>query len=198
MTVRIYVDWSGDPGFRFRRGSSTLLLVAAVTSQEQEIDLAPLRTKLALPANYEFHFSKSDEQVRFQFHEYLRSQLPFHAAVVLRVDKRSLGAAFRQMRGEQIIADFIADCIQHFPAHILHNAILLYDGRKEQKSFRNILRSTLSAALKDRSPATYLREVKAVPASQSDGLQTADMLAGLVRTDESLVTDKITIIHYPG
>lgn len=51
MTVRIWVDWSGDPGFRFRRGSSD--------------------------------------------------------------------------------AGFIAACIQHFPASILQNAILLYDGKKE-------------------------------------------------------------------
>lgn len=55
-----------------------------------------------------------------------------------------------------------------------------------------------SAALKVHSPAVYLREVKAVPASQSDGLQAADMLAGLVRTEEqSMATNKITVIKYP-
>jgi len=123
MTVRIYVDWSGDPGFRFRRGSSTLFLVAAITAQDQEINLAPLRAKMMLPENYEFHFSKSNDQIRAQFYDYLRIQPDFLAAVVLRVDKRLLGPDFRQMRGEQIIAGFIAACIQHFPAPFLKNSI---------------------------------------------------------------------------
>ncbi|MDO9128995.1 MAG: hypothetical protein Q7U34_03935 [Anaerolineales bacterium] len=41
-------------------------------------------------------------------------------------------------------------------------------------------------------------EVRVVPASQSDGLQTADMLAGLVRTEEqSLAIENIKVIKYP-
>lgn len=37
MTTRIYVDWSGDPGFKFRQGSSELLVIAAVMADEEPI-----------------------------------------------------------------------------------------------------------------------------------------------------------------
>ena len=109
--------------------------------------------------------------------------------------KKSIPQEFRKMSGERVLSEFIARTVQLFPDKLLDNPVLIYDGKKEQKSFRNILRRTLSVTLK---PAMYLREVKALPASKNDGLQTADMLAGLIRTGAELSTSsKIKIIDYP-
>jgi hypothetical protein len=189
------MDWSGDPGFRFRRGSSELLLVAAVSSRDHEIDVSPLRARLRLPPSFEFHFAKTTEDVRKGFRQYVLSELDFPLAVVLRVNKQLVPQEFRKMSGEQILSEFITRTIRLFPIRLLDNSILLYDGKKEQRSFRNMLRRTLSASLKS---TTYLREVKATPASKSDGLQTADMLAGLIRTGEKLAqSGKLKIIDYP-
>lgn len=195
MISYIYVDWSGDPGFRFRRGSSDLLLVAAVSARDHEIDVSPLREKLHLSDSFEFHFAKTTDDVRKRFHRYVLSELDFPLAIVLRINKQLVPQEFRQMSGEQILAEFIARTIKLFPVRLLENSILLYDGKKEQRSFRNVLRRTLSASLKS---TTYLREVKAIPASKSDGLQTADMLAGLIRTGANLVSsEKMEIVDYP-
>ncbi len=196
MTSYIYVDWSGDPGFRFRRGSSDLLLVAAVSARDHEIDVSPLRERLHLSDSFEFHFAKTTDDVRKRFQRYVLSELDFPLAVVLRINKQLVPQEFRKISGEQFLADFIARAIQIFPTRLLDNSILLYDGKKEQRSFRNVLRRTLSASLKS---TTYLREVKAMPASKSDGLQTADMLAGLIRTGEKLTqSEKLKIIDYPS
>ncbi|OIN96243.1 MAG: hypothetical protein COS37_00275 [Anaerolineae bacterium CG03_land_8_20_14_0_80_58_20] len=195
MNPHIYIDWSGDPGFRFRRGSSDLLLVAAVSTEENEIDLSSLREELALPADYEFHFAKTSAAIRKKFQQFVFSKLDFSRAIVLRVDKRLLPQEYRKMSGEQILAEFIVHCIKDIPDNLLQNAILLYDGKREQKSFRNVLRKTISDMLK---PAVYLRDVKAMPASQNDGLQTADMLAGLVRTQSQMTSRvKLKIVRYP-
>ncbi|MFZ5909853.1 MAG: DUF3800 domain-containing protein [Chloroflexota bacterium] len=194
MTIRIYVDWSGDPGFRFRRGSSELLIIAAMMADE-EITVAPLRERLSMSDDFEFHFSKVDYRIRKEFCSYINAEIEIPGAVVLNVNKQLLPKDSRLKTGEQIIADFVALCVKGLPAHLLQNAILIYDGKKEQKSFRHILRKTLSDALK---PDIYLGEVKAIPASQNDGLQIADMLAGLIRTDAKSVRIKnLKILEYP-
>ena len=102
MTAYIYVDWSGDPGFRFRRGSSDLLLVAAVSADNHEIDVSPLRARLHLPDSFEFHFAKTTEDIRKRFQRYVLSELDFPLAVVLRIHKEFIPQEFRQMRGEQV------------------------------------------------------------------------------------------------
>ncbi|MFZ5819789.1 MAG: DUF3800 domain-containing protein [Chloroflexota bacterium] len=194
MTIRIYVDWSGDPGFRFRRGSSELLIIATVMTDD-EITVAPLRDRLSMPTDFEFHFSKVDHRIRQEFCSYISAEIEIPGAVVLNVNKQLLPKESRLKTSEQIIADFVALCVKSLPAHLLQNAILIYDGKKEQKSFRNTLRKALSDALK---PDIYLGEVKAVPASQNDGLQIADMLAGLIRTNAKSVRLKnLKILEYP-
>ena len=90
MTSYIYVDWSGDPGFRFRRGSSDLLLMAAVSTFNHEIDVSPLRIKLHLSESFEFHFSKTTVDIRKSFQRYVLSELDFRLAIGLRIHKQSI------------------------------------------------------------------------------------------------------------
>lgn len=194
MTIRIYVDWSGDPGFKFRKGSSELLVIATVMSDE-ELNMNSLRLRLSLPENYEFHFSKTDHRIREQFRNYINNELEIPGAVVLRVDKQHHSRVMRQKRGEQIIADLIAHCVINLPVELLQNSALYYDGEKEQQSFKNTLRTTLSLALQ---PGVFLRDVKAVSASKNDGLQVADMFAGFIRSDPSSIrSSMVKIIQYP-
>ncbi|MBI5823848.1 MAG: DUF3800 domain-containing protein [Chloroflexi bacterium] len=194
MTIRIYVDWSGDPGFKFRQGSSELLVVATVISDE-ELDMNSLRLKLSLPEDYEFHFSKTDRRIREQFRNYINTELEIPGVVVLRVDKQLLSSNMRQKRGEQVIADLITHCVVNLPFELLQNSTLYYDGEKEQQSFKNTLRTTLSHAMQ---AGMFLRGIKAASASRNDGLQVADMLAGFIRNDPSSIrSNMVRIISYP-
>jgi hypothetical protein len=194
MTIRIYVDWSGDPGFKFRQGSSELFVVAAIMSDE-EVRLNDLRIQLSLPEDFEFHYSKADKAIRERFKNHINRELEIPGAIILRVDKYQLPMEMRQKRGEQIMADFIALCVSHLPSGLLQNAILFYDGEKEQRSFKNTLRAALSDSMQ---PGTFLREIKAVPAGRTDGLQVADMLAGFIRNDPtSIRSGMVAVIQYP-
>ncbi|MBI2332056.1 MAG: DUF3800 domain-containing protein, partial [Chloroflexi bacterium] len=194
MTIRIYVDWSGDPGFKFRQGSSELFVVAAVLSDE-ELQMNDLRIQLSLPEDFEFHYSKADRSVRERFKNHINNELEFPGIVILRVDKQRLPLEMRQKRGEQVMADLIALCVSGLPPELLHNAILFYDGEKEQQSFKNTLRAALSESMQ---PGIFLRNIKAVPAKRIDGLQIADMLAGFIRSDPfSIRSSMVKIIQYP-
>lgn len=194
MTIRIYIDWSGDPGFKFRQGSSELFVVAALMSDE-ELRMNDLRMQLSLPEDFEFHYSKADKTIREQFKNHVNSNLEIPGVVILRVDKRRLPLEIRQKQGEQIMAGFIALCVANLPSGLLHNAILFYDGEKEQKSFKNTLRTALSEAM---HPGIFLRNIKAIPAHRIDGLQVADMLAGFIRNDPaSIRSSMVKVIQYP-
>ena len=194
MTIRIYIDWSGDPGFKFRQGSSELLVIATLMTDE-ELSLNKLRSKLSLPEDYEFHFAKTNRHIREEFKNFIHNELEIPGVVVLHVDKQRLSITMRQKRGEQIIAELITHCIANLPFELLQNSTLYYDGEKEQLSFKNTLRTTLSQAL---NPKVFLRAIKAVSASRNDGLQIADMLAGFIRNDDSAIRlSMVKIIHYP-
>jgi hypothetical protein len=194
MTSRIYVDWSGDPGFRFLQGSSEFLMIAAALADE-EINIDFLREDLYLPSSYEFHFTNTDRRIRERFLKFLNFELEIPSAVIVNVNKQIFSQDMRKKRGEQILANCIAICVQNLPPSLTNNAILIYDGKKEQKSFRNDLRRTLSESLK---PDVFLREVKAAAASATDGLQVADMLAGFARINSaSLHKEKFVIVKYP-
>lgn len=165
MAIRIYVDWSGDPGFKFRQGSSELLVITTLMSDE-ELNINHIRSKLLLPENYEFHFAKTNRHIREYFRNFINNELEIPSVVALRADKQYLSKDTRQKKGEQIIADMITHCVINLPNELLNNSTLYYDGEKEQLSFKNTLRSTLSNSL---PPEIFLRAVKAVSASRNDG-----------------------------
>jgi len=93
------------------------------------------------------------------------------------------------------MANFIALCVSGLPDDLIQNAILYYDGEKEQKSFKNTLRAALYESMQS---GIFLRDIKALPASRVDGLQVADMLAGFIRNDpHSIRSVMIKVIQYP-
>jgi hypothetical protein len=194
MTIRVYIDWSGDPGFKFRQGSSELLVIATLMTDE-ELNLNHLRLKLSLPEDHEFHFAKTNRHIREEFRNFINNELEIPAVVVLYVDKQSLSLTMRQKRGEQLIADLITHCVTNLPIDLLQSSTVYYDGEKEQTSFKNTLRTTLSNALQ---PNIFLRAIKAVSASRNDGLQVADMIAGFIRNDASAIRlSMLKVIQYP-
>src|SRR5689334_24748450 len=73
----VYLDESGDTGFRFRQGSSrffviTLMLVHDPLPIHQAID--DLRAGLGMDRNSEFKWYRSSEETRWAFLRMLRKQ----------------------------------------------------------------------------------------------------------------------------
>ena len=185
MGAKIYVDWSGDPGFRFRRGSSELLLIAAVVGGAQDFDLKPIRKILGLPEKHEFHYTKSHQDLRETFLRQIQ-ELEFQV-FILRVNKRILDPIFWRMRGPELLAIAISECVELLPEDLLNESSLTFDGTRIEKALRDAFRKELSRKLQKRPVPVYLQKVSAIPASQSDGLQLADMLLGSVRKGDLLL-----------
>jgi len=88
--VYVYLDESGDTGFRLSQGSSRFFAIALLVVDDPgplEVTLAALRAHTRMP-NYEFKFAQSDDARRRQFFHAIRDEhYEAHCQVV---DKQEL------------------------------------------------------------------------------------------------------------
>lgn len=69
----VFLDDSGDPGFKVKKGSSPCFVIAlvifddALEAEACAVDIKKLRRQLGLSDHFEFKFSKCCDQFRAQF-----------------------------------------------------------------------------------------------------------------------------------
>ncbi|MBM3149020.1 MAG: DUF3800 domain-containing protein [Chloroflexi bacterium] len=106
----LFIDWSGDLGFRFGRGSMTHLVIAVVSIADyggfQKL-IADLRAERGLHKAYEFHHTHIPKTERAAFFDALRGAS--FGAWVLVVDKQRLPESFQ--RRNQYTARKSNECI---------------------------------------------------------------------------------------
>lgn len=203
----LFLDWAGDAGFKFRRGSSRYLIIAAVFTDDYQTlqdDLDRLRERRELGKGFYFHYVEASSKVKPVFFHVLAS-LPFQARVLV-IDKPKLSAPFRTMGGQKIIQHFVADLVVGLPREMAEGATFIFDGhRKETKVTRGI-RVAISHLQKERGLDYRLKRVLPRPLTEEDGVQIADMIAGAVLDKVDGTGDvhwqtlgrKVEIIHLPG
>jgi hypothetical protein len=175
-----FVDWSGDPGFKFAIGSSSRFALAVVSTDhydELRRALQELKHQLGVPRGYEFHFAHNPHRVRRAFFASL-SALEWDAAV-LSVDKRVLSADFARMQAPAFSSVFLKHLFAYAPLSITQVKYLLVDDQHKEGRLVVAIRSATSETLRAREIAR-VPIVCGEPAHQWDGLQVADMLAGAV------------------
>ena len=203
-TKYVFVDWAGDPGFRFRRGSSQYLVMVAVFTTAYEVmrqRLDTLRKQRRVAADFHFHYADASTVVRPAFFDAL-ADVPFMAKVTV-VEKAELLEPWRRMRGQRMIEHFVAEAVVGAGRERVENGVLIFDGpRRETKTIRGI-RVATSRLFEKRELNYRLKKVTARPAAEEDGLQVADMIAGAA-LDEATgnshdylarLGEKLEIIH---
>jgi len=69
----IFIDDSGDPGFKFNKGSTTHFVIAMVIfdddleAEKTAVGIKELRRQLGFDDNIEFRFFKTQREVRLSF-----------------------------------------------------------------------------------------------------------------------------------
>ncbi len=177
-----FVDESGDPGRKLGLGSSLYFVVAIVTFEDNdeatECDrrIAALRTRLRLPANYEFHFSHNPETVKEAFLETVTPFPFFYHAFALNKDPSKLtGAGFGNKESlYKITARFT---FENAKPH-LHNAIVIID-RCGERRFRDELAAYLRKRILDDGGNHLIKQVKIQKSTANNLLQLADYVAGV-------------------
>lgn len=171
----VYIDDSGDPGFKIGQGSSTHFVFALV-GFEQDADaenararIHRLREGLGFSTGAEFKFNKSSRTVRERF---LRTVAPARFTVrSLVVDKTRLyDPRFRQ--GSTAFYEHTIREVMQYYQESLTGARVRLDGSAE-RNYRQRLQ-------RDLRRIGRVQEVRLVRSQAEPLIQMADMMAGAI------------------
>ena len=181
MRRYLFLDWSGDVGFKFGRGSSEYLVPALVFISDYNrirVNLQNLRRRLGLPLHFEFHYNQTHPRLRAAFFSELAT-LPFQAGVLV-IHKPSLPFTVTRMREQERLGFFVADLTLRIESDWFEKSLLVVDGQRKDTALTQGLRTAIGQALERAGRPHRLHRVRARPARSEDGLQIADMIAGTV------------------
>ena len=176
----IFIDDSGDPGFRIEKGSSTHFVIAMVVfddpleAEKTSVAIKELRRKLKVADLFEFKFNKTNRKFRNAFIDTSKG-FKFKIRAIV-VDKELIRS--KRLRGhkETFYNHIIMQILKHSKS--IKNAKLRFDKRGE-RTLRNELRVYLSRELDNKNKKVF-SDLKFVDSRQNTLIQLADMVAGSI------------------
>lgn len=178
----IFVDDSGDPGFKLGKGSSDYFVIALVifddtlAAESAALKIKQYRRKLGFSDNSEFKFNKTRPEVKVGFLHCIKEEdFRVRALVVPKKDIYSL--ELRSNRNS--FYSYIIKLVLQNSGGTIENAKIKIDGSGDRifrKSFTAYLRKELNQG--DRY---VVKNCKLVDSKNNVLIQMADMVAGAVR-----------------
>jgi hypothetical protein len=178
----VFLDESGDAGFKFGEGSSAFFVVTLViipdASSAESLDktIANLRVKLKTPANYEFHFTATCSAWRTAFVKEINGlNFRYHSIVINKPALRGEG-----FRVKESFYKFACKIVLQNAARELTNATVVLDGcgsREFQRELGSYLRRNINTP---DAPSIAIKKLKVQDSRKNNLLQLADMVCGAV------------------
>ncbi len=178
----VFIDDSGDAGFKLGKGSSRYFVISLVIfdddleAEKTAITIKELRRLLKFPDDMEFKFSKSKKEVREKF---LQAISPYKFRIrSLVVDKTLIRSEELRSNKNSFYSYAIKIILQHSGSSI-YNAKIKIDGSGDRVFRRNFL-GYLRRHLNSREKC-IMKSCKLVTSKGNVLIQVADMVAGSVR-----------------
>lgn len=175
----VFIDDSGDPGFKLDKGSSPVFVIALVVfdddleAEKTSLAIKEARRKLKVSDFYEFKFNKTNALFRNTF---LKAVLigKFRVRAIV-VKKEVIFSARLRGYKEDFYNYIVMQVLKHTRGSI-KKAKLKFDSRGE-KALRDQLRVYLSRELDNKNKVIF-SDLKFVDSRQNTLVQLADMVAG--------------------
>jgi hypothetical protein len=179
----VFIDESGDAGFKLDRGSSQIFVVAMVVFPD---GAAAAGTESAIHASEarrlhkpEFRFSSCSDDIRDKFFAAVK-RCPFKIRAVV-VRKELIHSPRLKADKDRFYEYFVQQMLKH-DNDVLRNARIIIDGSGDREFKRN-----LHSALRRRVNAGAIKDVRFKDSRRDVLVQLADMCAGAIarscRTD---------------
>lgn len=189
----VFIDDSGDPGFKFDKGSTAFFVIACIIfSDDLEVErtgvsIKELKRALKFPDEVEFKFNKSSRKIRERF---LRSVNGFDFKIrCLVIDKRIIKSDKLKNDKNSFYSYAIKSLLGNSGGSIL-NAKIRIDGsgdRVFRKRFLTYLRKQLNTKQKK-----IIENCKLVDSKSNVLIQMVDMIAGSIkRSHDGSKTDSL-------
>lgn len=178
----IFIDDSGDPGFKFDKGSSEYFVIASVIFDDEleaekvAVRIKQLRRDLGFPDDVEFKFNKSRPEVREKFLSTING-FSFRVRCLV-VPKKDIYSPELRSNKNSFYSYIIKMVLKHSDGSVV-SAKIRVDGsgdRAFRKSFLTYLRKQLNQG--DRK---IVKNCKLVDSKKDVLVQMADMVAGAIR-----------------
>ncbi|HAH87055.1 MAG: DUF3800 domain-containing protein [Armatimonadota bacterium] len=173
----VFVDESGDSGFKIEKGSSPIFCIAAVIFQSAEAISATqaviqqVRSSLKTKQTHEFHFNSESSKFRRTFCEAVRT-CPFTVRAIV-VDKSLIYEGTMLRKSPSYFYNFTTKMLLKHSFGSIINAKVRIDGRMNRK-----LKSYLRRELNQESK--IICDTKFSDSKIDSMIQLADMIAGSI------------------
>lgn len=185
----IYIEDSGDPGLKVKRGSSKVFVLVMVIfeddldAEEMALKIKRLRQELKKNENFEFKFNKCSKRFRIRFLSVV-SPFKFRARALV-IFKDRVDA--KRIKSKQSFYNLAIGLLLKYNKNTLKNAKLRLDGKGERE-FRKRLLTCLRKELKG-AERKVIKNLRFRNSKNDVLVQLADMIAGSVNRSFSSKKD---------
>lgn len=190
----VFIDDSGDPGFKLDKGSSRFFIISLVIFndtlevEKTAVAIKELRRELGFSDEVEFKFFKSRKEIREKFLNVVNN-FDFRVRSLV-IDKTSIKSDHFKINKNSFYSYAIKMVLKYSNNSIL-NAKIRIDGSGDRifrKNFLTYLRKELNTQEK-----CIMQNCKLVDSKKDVMIQLADMVAGSIRRsyDDSVSDSRI-------
>jgi len=187
----IFIDDSGDPGFKVEKGSSAVFVIALIIfddpldAEETALKIKRLKQSMKLSDNFEFRFNKCRKDFRCKFLSTVADSRFRVRAIIMRKD-RIYGRELR--RSKESFYSYAIKTVLKYHGGTIHDAKIRFDGHGD-RLFKNTVSMYLRRELN--SPQNKIfKDLKFVDSHKNVLVQLADMVAGAINRSYSDKDDK--------
>ncbi|MFA6106997.1 MAG: DUF3800 domain-containing protein [Patescibacteria group bacterium] len=180
----VFIDDSGDPGFKIEKGSTRFFIIAMVIfsdeleAEKAAVTIKELKRAIGFSNTTEFRFFKTSKDIRVKFFKAV-NQFRFTIRCLV-VDKSLIRSAELRSNKSSFYSYFIKEALKHNNNTIL-NAKIRIDGAGDRifrKNFAAYLRRELN-----NNERKIMKNCKMVDSKTNVLVQLADMVAGSINRD---------------
>jgi hypothetical protein len=175
--MHLFLDESGDTGFKFRRGSTLVFVIALVvvddpTPLDQAVER--LRQQYTLPSRDEFKFSETADRLKERFFRGIQGH-NFHIRAIV-IDKTMIYS--ERLREKHWFYNYVTKLVLKHDDGLIYEATLVVDKRlpgiANRQDFNTYLRRELNSGHR------RIKEIKHRDSARENLLQVADMVVGAI------------------
>lgn len=194
----IFLDDSGDPGFKTERGSSQVFVIALVIfddtldAEETALKIKKLRKELGRSEDFEFKFNKCSKEYRCKFLSVVADSR-FRVRTIVMDKSKIYGEELR--RSKESFYNYTVKTVLKHHGGTITDAKLRLDGRGDRE-FKNALTTYLRRELNQAvgKKGRIIDDLKFVDSRKNVLIQLADMVAGAIH--RSYCNDKEDKVLY--
>lgn len=178
----VFIDDSGDPGFKLDKGSSPFFVISLVIfddnleAEKTAVAIKNLRRALKFPDDVEFKFFKSSKKVREKF---LHAINPYKFRIRSLIVEKSRIRSKELKDNKESFYGYFVKMVLKYSNDSIYNAKIKIDGsgdRSFRRSFLSYLRRELNFKQKK-----LVGNCRLVDSKENVLIQMADMVSGSIR-----------------